>query len=298
MYRRNEAYGMDTGLSIGMTEQGRAMQLGIFCERRPTEDGRGHEPIDAIDGALVVYRHQKGMNDRRVEIFTGGGMSILEDFRAFLKRNGIAAYERPAKDGATGLRLRVMGYGRFEVPSFITLGFGPDGRMEFLDAGALTAFPLALRSASYGRKSIRLMFDTEKGGSICVTVPSGRWSVIEGYRMGPDSLVQRLRLYGVDFSYSEDDMSAVVSFLTDRGRCDVLYDHFSSEAYVISGIRHEAGGTDVIRVHAFAESLCTKDGRTVTLPFLFDTVEKAAEDWGRRPSLVKIKAVLRAGWTA
>lgn len=298
MYRRNEADGMDAERSIGMTEEGRAMQIGTSCERRPTEDGRGHEPIDAVDGALVVYRRQEGMKDRRVEIFTGGGMSTLEDFRAFLKRNGIAAHERPAEDGATGLRLRVMGHGRFEVPSFITLGFDQDGRMEFLDAGALTAFPLALRSASYGWKSIRLMFDTEKGGSICVTVPSERWSVIEGYRMGPDALVQRLRLYGVDFSYSENDMGAVVSFLTDRGRCEVLYDRFSSEAYAISGIRHEAGGTDVIRVHAFAESLCTKDGRTVMLPFLFDTVEKAAEDWRRRPSLVKIRAVLRAGWTA
>lgn len=85
-------------------------------------------------------------------------------------------------------------------------------------------------------------------------------------------------------------MTATVSFMTEKGRCEVLYDRFSTEAYVISGIRHEGGATDMIRVHAFAESLCSVDGGVVSLPFLFESVEQASKDWRRRPAMVEVRA--------
>lgn len=175
---------------------------------------------------------------------------------------------------------------RFEVPPFITLVFSPEGLMEYIDAGNAKMFPKMLRSASYGENGIILTFGDEKGSFFSFSSPNARWNMIEGYRLGPDALFQRLRRYGVDFSYSEDDITATVSFMTERGCCEVFYDCFSTEAYVISAIRYEGDATGMIRVHAFAESFCSVDGDEVSLPFLFESMEQASRDWRCRPARI------------
>lgn len=46
----------------------------------------------------------------------------------------------------------------------------------------------------------------------------------------------------------------------------------------------------MIRVHAFAESLCAVDGDVVSLPFLFESVGQASRDWRHRPAMVEVRA--------
>lgn len=224
-------------------------------------------------------------------------IGTLEDGRAieFLKENHIPFHERNGKtDGARFIRFRVMGYTRFEKPSFASVGFSPEGKMEYMaDENGIEIYPDSLVSAAFHRDYTRLTFRADEVMAANVRCPSLRYQVSEGFRTGPDSLIACLRRKSVGFIYDEDGDTAMVSVRTGDGWASILYDKLSVYGNAIAGIQFYDNAwnlRETKRVYAFAESLVTEGRDGIMLPFLAEPVNRVMKDWRTRLLVVEVVA--------
>lgn len=280
---------------IGTLEDGRAIVMGLSTEERETADGRPHEPRDSKKGCTIVYRRSEGKPDTRLEIYNDGGIRTADAFIAFLKENRIPCHEgKGISDGARLIRFRVMGYTRFEKPAFASVGFSPDGKMEYMaDENGIEIYPDTLVSAAFHRDYTRLTFRADGMMAANVRCPSWKYQIYEGFRTGPDSLIACLRRKRVGFIYDEDGDTARVSVRTKDGWASILYDRLSVYGNAIAGIQFYDNAWNLQEkkhVYGFAESLAVEGRNGITLPFLAEPVDRVMEDWRTRPLVVEVVA--------